>query len=179
MNRHPTSRQRGITLVEQLIVLAIAVVVLGAALPGFEQMRSRRHLEGTTAQLETELQYARSLAVARNEAVRFSFETRGAASCYVIHSGGPNECSCIGGQAPVCTHGAEAVRSAWFGPDSPVSVRSNSRSVGFSAHNRTVTPTATMEITNRRSEALRLVINIMGRVRSCTPTAAVQGYARC
>ena len=55
MNHHLTPiaprRQRGFTLVESLISLAIASVALGAALPGFQQARQQRHLEGLAAQL--------------------------------------------------------------------------------------------------------------------------------
>ena len=179
MKSQQISHQRGVTLIELLIVVLIIAVVLGATLPGMEQIRARKHLEGASAQLETELQFARSMAVARNEAVRFTFGTQGAAGCYVIHTGGPNACSCGNGAAPACTGDAEILRSVNYAADAPVNIHSNSRTFAFSQHYGTVTPTATLELTNRRAEKVHLVINIMGRVRSCTPTVGLQGYVSC
>ena len=179
MQSQPLSTQRGVTLIELLIVLATIAVVLGATLPGMEQIRARKHLEGASAQLETELHFARSLAVARNEGVRFTFGTQGAGGCYVIHTGGPNACSCGNGPAPVCTGGAEVLRSVSYAAEAPVKIQSNSRSFVFSQHYGTVTPTATLELTNRRAGKVHLVINIMGRVRSCTPTVGMLGYVSC
>ena len=178
MNKASKSRQRGLTLVESLVSLGVCVTALGSAVPGLDHLRARQHLVGATAQLQTELAYARSLAVARNQTVHVGFESSGAATCYVIHSGKPGDCTCIAGPA-VCQPGAEALRSVKHDSAAAVSVRSNSRSIGFSPHNGTVTPTATMATTNRRGEELRLVINIMGRVRSCTPSAGLPEYARC
>ena len=172
-------QQRGVTLVESLVVMVITAVVLTLGLPGFESARARRHLDGMAAQLETELSYARGMAVARNEMVRVSFENQGGASCYVIHSGLPGDCSCLGAGPAVCKGSAHEFSTTQFGTRSPIGVTSNSRSIGFSPNYGTVTPTATMELANRRGQAVRLVINVMGRVRSCTPGSNLPGYAVC
>ena len=171
--------QRGVTLIESLVVMVITAVILSVALPSFESARARRHLDGMAAQLETELQFARSLAVARNETVRIGFEAKGATSCVIIHSGSPGDCVCGVGGPAVCKADAQEIRTTRLDALSPVSVHSNSRSIGFSPHFGTVTPTATMEVANRRGEVVRLVVNVMGRVRSCTPSAGLQGYRRC
>jgi hypothetical protein len=36
-----------------------------------------------------------------------------------------------------------------------------------------------MRFTGRQGREVRLVINIMGRMRTCTPSADLAGYARC
>ena len=179
MKHHQQHQQRGVTLVESLVVMVITAVVLSVALPSFESARARRHLDGMAAQLETELQFARSLAVARNETVRIGFEAKDATSCVIIHSGSPGDCVCGDGGPAVCKAGAQEIRTTRLDARSPVSVHSNSRSIGFSPHFGTVTPTATMEVANRRGEVVRLVVNVMGRVRSCTPGAGLPGYLRC
>jgi len=43
----------------------------------------------------------------------------------------------------------------------------------------TSTPTATVQLSARNGTAIHQVMNIMGRVRSCSPAAAVSGYRRC
>src|SRR5690349_16995503 len=91
---------RGFTMVEALIVLGVAAVTVGSVAPGFQRAFEARRLEGAAAQLETELQFARSEAVQRNESVRVSFDN--ARSCYVIHTGPAGACEC-GTGAPVCS----------------------------------------------------------------------------
>ena len=179
MKQHQIHQQRGVTLIESLVTMVITAVVLTLGLPGFESARARRHLDGMAAQLETELQFARSLAVARNETVRIGFEAKETTSCVIIHSGSAGDCVCGVSGPAVCKAGAQEIRTTRFDAQSPVSVLSNSRSIGFSPHFGTVTPTATMEVANRRGELVRLVVNVMGRVRSCTPNAGLTGYLRC
>ena len=179
MNRITIAAQKGVSLIEHAVVLGVVSTVVGTAIPSFQAMRDRQHLEGTAGQLESELQWARSEAVARNEAVRFSFETQGTSSCYVVHTGGPRDCHCAAAEVPVCTGGAQALRTWRAGNDGRSSITSNSTSFGFDPRLGTVTPSATLEVRNLRGEALRLVVNIMGRVRSCAPNGSVPGYVRC
>ena len=93
--KHPARRPvRGLTLVELLAGLAVSAVALGAVLPDFGRLVQRQRLEGAAAQLETELQFARSEAIARGQSVRFSFAADAAGSCYVIHTGAKALCTC-------------------------------------------------------------------------------------
>jgi len=101
---------RGLTLIETSVCLAITAIVVGAAAPSFESMRERRHLEGAVAQFETDLQLARAAAVARGRTVRIDFHE--AAGCYVVHTGGSQDCRCDAAPAPVCRAGAEPLKVA-------------------------------------------------------------------
>lgn len=175
----PPRRQAGVTLVDAAVTLAVSSVALGAALPNFDAMRARRHVEGAAAQLETELQYARSSAVALNRTVRVTFHDDNAGSCYVIHTGAADDCRCSATGSTSCASGVEQLRAAHFEAGGPVRVASNSRSMAYSADFGTVTPTGTIELRNRRGESVRLVVNIMGRVRSCAVTPGIAGLPRC
>ncbi len=170
--------QRGWTLVEALISLSVTAIALGATVPGFHEARERRHLDGAAAQLETDLQMARSLAVLHNRTVRVDFRTGSAGSCYVVHTGGPGDCSCDAGGTASCTAGAEALRSMGYPSSLPVTLTSNAASMAFEHLRGTVTPTSTVRITGR-DRAVHVVTNIMGRVRSCAPAAATPGYPKC
>jgi type IV fimbrial biogenesis protein FimT len=171
--------QRGITLIESMITLSVVAVITGMVVPSFGPAIERRHLEGVAAQLETDLQHARSLAVARNEGVRISFHSGDGASCYVVHTGAAGDCACSETGAAVCSGGAEALRSVRYGTDTPVSLVSNSRSILFDPVKGTVTPTATLRVTAQSGAAIHQVVNIMGRVRSCSPAPALPGYKAC
>ena len=76
--RVPTA---GFTIIELLTVVAIAAILIAIAAPSFNEFLAKRRVEGTMAELVTDIQYARSEAVSRNAPVRMTFGT----GCYVIH----------------------------------------------------------------------------------------------
>ncbi len=170
--------QQGWTLVEGLISLAVTAIALGAAVPGFDAARERRHLDGAAAQLETDLQLARSLAVTQNRSVRVSFGSDAAGSCYVVHSGAAGACRCDAAGNASCTGDEQILRTVGYGADLPLALRSNAASMLFDHVKGTVTPTSTVRITGRDG-AVHVVTNIMGRVRSCSPSTPSFGYPAC
>ena len=172
-----SGRQRGVSLIETLMVAAIVTITAGAVMPDFSSMLQRQRLQGAVAQLQTELQYARSLAVAERQAVRFSFRANASQSCYAIHTGAAGACQCSG-QTATCTGGAVSFRTVGFDSASGLRATSNSGSFLFDPVKGTVTPTATIAVVNNQGDTVRLVVNIMGRVRSCTPTG-LPGYKPC
>lgn len=175
--RPPIRRQRGITLVESLICLATIAVTLGAVLPGFGESLDRRRVEGAAAQLETDLQLTRSLAVAQNRTLRFEVARNEHGSCYVVHAGSAGDCTCAP-QGAVCAAGIEAHRVAHYPVDSGVVVTANVGSMVFEPLRGTVTPTATMRVQGE-NVTVHQIINLMGRVRSCSPGKAIPGVPAC
>lgn len=176
---HHSGLQRGVTLVESAITMSVLVIVVGLVAPSFGQAREHRHLEGAAAQLETDIQFARSLAVALNEPVRMSFETGAGASCYVVHTGKANACSCAADGSAACTGTAESHKAVRFDAATPLQLQSGSHSIVFDPTKGTVTPTATVRLQGRSGAAIHQVVNIMGRVRSCSPAPALPGFRRC
>lgn len=172
-------RQRGGTLTECGVVAAIAAVIAGTVLPGFNKAAQRRHVEGTAAQLETDFLYTRSLAVALNQSLRMTFTAAPAAACYVIHTGGAGDCPCNAQGVAVCRNGARALKTVPFAAGAPVAVRSNSASMLVDATRGTVTPTGTLRVEGSGGTTLNLVVNIMGRVRTCAATAGLPAFVRC
>lgn len=175
---HAPRRAHGLTLIECATAVAVVAIALGAALPSFLQMRARQHLDGLGTQLETDLILARAEAVARNEPVRVAFARDARGSCYVLHSGAAGGCVCDGTGATVCAPGAEALRQVHLDARHPVQLVSNSASLLFDAVKGTVTPTATIRL-DASAGTVHAIVNIMGRVRHCTPTPTLSGYPLC
>ncbi len=173
------ARQRGLTSVELLAVVAVLAILLGSVAPSFKQMRERRHLEGAAAQLATDLRHARSLAVAQRAPVRLSVHTQGQNSCYVVHTGPAAACSCDGQGVAQCNAQGQLLQSAAFDAGGPVRLASTSRSMLFDPDRGTVTPTGTVRLQLASGTALHQIVNIMGRVRACSPQAAMPGYPAC
>jgi type IV fimbrial biogenesis protein FimT len=181
-NRKPAAAvksQRGVTLVETSVVASVLAVVAGLVAPQFDELRQRKQLEGAAAQLEADVHHTRMLAVARNAPLRISFEAGAAGSCYVIHTGAAQQCRCVEDGQAVCQGNAQAERVVYFGAGSSISLSSNSRSVLFDPMRGTSSPTATVQLRAQGGAAIQQVLNIMGRVRSCSPAPTLSGYPRC
>lgn len=172
-------RQAGLTLIESLMALTVVGVALGSVLPAFGTALERRHLEGAAAQLETDILFTRSQAVASNESLRLRFQQGSAGSCYLVHSGPANACTCQADGSATCSGEARSFRSVGFAQAGAVQVQANVQGILFSPNLGTSTPTGTLKLTGREARAIHLVVNLMGRVRACSPGAAVNGYPAC
>jgi type IV fimbrial biogenesis protein FimT len=182
---HPTRRGLhrraiGLSMVEMLCSLAITLVILGGALPMCRELRASQALQATAALLETDLQYARSLAVTGRRSIRLSVQALDSGgSCYLVHTGAAQACRCAGHGRAQCEPGAELLRLVEQDLPAGITLAPVQRSILFDGDKGTVTPTATLKVTDRDGRAIHQVINIMGRVRSCVPAGSLGGLRPC
>ncbi len=176
MNR---SKQRGFTLVEAGTTVAILAIAATQAFAGFGDMLGRRHVEGVAAELATDLQYVRTETVQRHAGVRVSFDSDGAGgSCYVIHTGPADACSCGSGSA-TCAGDAQLLKAVHTPAGSGAQITANVASMLYDPLRGTATPAATITVTAADGRSMRHVVNILGRVRSCAPVGGLPGYKAC
>ncbi|MFT3666156.1 GspH/FimT family protein [Piscinibacter sp.] len=169
-------RQRGFTLVEAGVVIAVLAAAVTVAVPGLQRVIEQRRLDAAATQLAATLQLARSESLARNRVVRLAHDA--ATGCTLLHTGAAGACRCTPRGEADCAAGAVLIRSSGATPG--VSIQSNTASLAFDPQHGTVTPTATWRVVAARDgRAVHHVINLMGRVRSCSPNAAVPGYRAC
>lgn len=167
--------QRGVTLIESLAVLALTAIVTAAGAPGLRSLLDNRRLDGAATQLASDLKLVRSEAVARNRPVRISFH----AACYVLHTGLAAQCTCAAPGPAVCSGGAFAIRTVHLPAADAVELQTNMGSMLFDPLHGTGTPTGTLRLLGRDGRAVHHVVNVMGRVRSCSPQGWVPGYRAC
>ena len=179
MKTSTLSAQHGITLIEACIVLAVTAIVVGSAAPGMQNLIDARRLDGAATQLATDIQFIRTEAVARNEALRLSWHVAPAGRCYVIHTGNANQCHCAAAGPAQCNGGAREVKTVTIATAEHVALQANVASVLFDPLHGTSTPTGTWRVIGTGGRAVHHVVNLMGRVRSCSPQAAVPGYRAC
>lgn len=178
MHTQTRSPQRGVTLIESAIALAVVAVAATTAAPGLQDLVVRKRLEGVAAQLATELQSARGEAVARNAALRVSFYADTGGSCYVVHTGAKALCSCSAAAPARCTGDAQLLRATYLPAAQKVGVGASAGSILFDPVHGTSTPAATARVTATPG-AIHHVVNVMGRVRSCSPDGRIGGYRIC
>ena len=173
------AQQRGFTLVEACIVMAVLGIITTSAAPSMQGFIDTRRLDGAATQLATDIQYVRSEAVARNQPVRLSFYSNAESSCYVAHTGLSAQCTCAATGPAQCSGDAEQIKTVVLPVAQRVSVAANVGSVLFDPLHGTSTPTGTLRILGTQGRAVHHVINVMGRVRSCSPLNTVAGYRAC
>ena len=180
MRKHQA--QRGITLIETCVAVAIGAVVLGTAAPKFRQFIDKQRLEGAAAQLATDIRFTRAESVMRNTNLRLSMQSHGWGNCYVIHSGMTGTCECQANGQSVCSGDAASIRSAAFPAVDRLALNSNVSSIVFDPMHGTSTPAGTFELSLHGGPAIQHTVNLMGRVRTCSPSVdapALSGYATC
>ena len=188
-DRHPTPAkshahanahaQLGFTLIEACIVMVIVAILATTAAPGMQDLIDSRRLDGSAAQLATDVQFLRTEAVARNLPVRMTFQATADGSCYVLHTGNSVQCTCGAAGPATCIGNAIQIKTVRMPSTDRVSLQPNVSSLLADPLHGTVTPTGTLRVVGTGSRAIHHVVNIMGRVRSCSPLAAVPGYRAC
>ena len=110
------ARRRGFTLIELMVVVALVAIILVLAAPSFKDMIVMRRLRGASAELVTDVQFARSEAVSRQQGVALRFERAGPTgpqTCYSIAACSRKDwvgctCDCYQGAGNACTAAANA-----------------------------------------------------------------------
>ena len=179
-NRSAPQKNGGYGLVETMTVVGIMSILLGVAVPSFQGLQARHRLEGHAMELVTNIYYVRSEAVARNSNLRISFGTDTGGTCYVLHTGNEGDCNCSSSGSATCNDlNNTMIKNVGFASDQGVRLQANVESMLFEPARGTTTPAGTINLIDNSGKTIRQVINIMGRVRSCSPQGSVNGYKVC
>jgi type IV fimbrial biogenesis protein FimT len=177
-------KQCGFTLVELMIVIAVLAVIATLAAPSFNNFILTQRLKAISAQFATDVQFARTEAVSRNQEVRLRFQDNANESCYVIFTGANNNaCICIG--ATVCLVGAQEIRTVRVpqglgvkiaAVTSPPDFRVDPANTGILIDIGPLSPGSpdifTVNIGVDNARTLRTVVNLSGRTSVCVPSGS-------
>ena len=178
-------RLRGFTLIELMVVVALAAIVLSLAAPSFTGFLAKKRVEGVMTELATDLQYARSEAVSRNAPVRITFDTY----CYVITAqpadGTTPTSSCSQTTTPTLGTGATNVKqvqlksgsTASFFPNSSLSWLELDPVRGVATFSTGATSGSINVNSSPGSWQLQALLCTMGRVTVCSPNSSITGYS--
>ncbi len=172
-------RHAGFTLLELLIAIVVLAVVAATAIPSLAAFLDARRLDGAATQLAADIQLARREAAARNRTVRVSLRNAGAATCWIVHTGAAADCRCGADGRAVCDAGALAIASTTLGDADRLRVEGNVASMLFDPLHGTTTPAGTLRVLDSRSRSVQHVVNVAGRVRSCSPGGTLSGWPAC
>ncbi|KQU81448.1 MULTISPECIES: GspH/FimT family pseudopilin [unclassified Rhizobacter] len=174
----------GFTLIELMACVAVCAVLVLAAVPSLRRWMEARRLDGAATELAADLRLARSEAINRNQNVRIGFRAVTAPStapsnCYVVYVGAIDACRCMPQGGAACDVDGQALRSVALQAEDRLSLQANVATMSFDAQHGTSTPAATLRLASDSGLAIQHVVNLLGRVRSCSPLGAVPGYRAC
>ena len=173
------STRRGVSTLEILTTLTILGVAATTALSGFGTYLQGSEADGLAGEVASDLQFIRTEAVSRNEAVRLSFSTLpGGGTCYIIHTGPLGACTCGAAGAAVCS-GAVSIKTVRIASPGRVQLAANVPSILYDPRHGTASPAGSVSITTSDGRTVRHVVSLMGRVRTCSPEGALRGYRPC
>ena len=173
-------KQVGFTLVEAMMVVCILAILLGTAVPSFLGFQERYRLEGLALELVADIHFLRSEAVARNMGLRLSFSTDAGGTCYLLHTGNAGDCRCSSDGTAQCNNSSSSmIKSVGLTTTSGIRIQANVLSMLFDPGRGTTTPAGSVNFIGNSGKAIRHVVNIAGRARTCSPEASVSGYKIC
>jgi type IV fimbrial biogenesis protein FimT len=177
-NRHSIIRRnRGLTLIDFMIVLTIAGILLSSAVPSWSRAFADKRLMGESDLIVAAVQLARTETVSRNEGVSFSIlRTPGGASCHVVHTGQASDCTCADNGTAQCAAPGTLITAAVHHAALQASI---SHSIRFDPRNGTATPTGTVVVRSDSGRELQNRVAITGRVRTCAIGDGLAGVVRC
>jgi type IV fimbrial biogenesis protein FimT len=198
MRSRAAVRGSGFTLVELLIVVAVAAVLLVIAAPGFRDFVLVQRLKAVNAQLVTDLQLARSEAAARGQWGRVVFERDTDLTCYTIYTApepGVQRCSCLLGAGSACTGDAREIKTVRVARSDnvtviPVLTGAENAAIGFDhiSGGLVVIPQDSAAITPDfydidtaidSNRALRVRVGRSGRPTVCRAAGSMPGFDAC
>ena len=173
------SPQLGLTMVELAVTLTIVALLALAAWPALADLLQRRALAGLSAELRADLHRARSEAVARRQGVRVEVRAMEGGSCWLAYAGTADGCRCAAVADAVCDPGATLVSHRFVEARSGLTVSSSVAALRFDPRLGTATPSGTLRVSTSGGAAVHLVVNLAGRVRSCSVGGALAGVPAC
>jgi type IV fimbrial biogenesis protein FimT len=173
---HP---ERGLTLIDLLITVAMAGVLAGVGLQWLIDARNRHVAEVLSWQLASDLQLARSEAVTRHEGVRMSFYAGAGGRCYIVHTGERDDCRCDGSAVAVCRNGALALRSVYQPVGQGAQLAATVDTIQFDARHGTALAGGTACVVPLGDLPIRYTVKSTGRVANCKLPASGSPCSPC
>lgn len=169
---------RGWTLLEMLLTIGIAGLLVTGAGTAWSSLTQNQRIQGLAQELSQHIQWLHSEAASRQESIRLSWYQSSQGACYVSHTGAANQCSCLGQQAS-CQAPAKLLRFGFVPDRESIKLSSTSSSMLWDPVAGTTTPTGTIRLESTSGQSVRVVVNILGRARTCTDAATWSMLPRC
>jgi len=171
--------EKGFTLVELMITVAIVGIIASLAVPSFSEMIERNRLKEAAEGLKSDLMFARTEAIKRSSNINMTVK-KGSSWCYGIDIDNNTDNTDANAVCDCATSGSCAVKTvqgSQFTGTTNIEVADTNITFFFrrgTASNQGMTISTT-------HYSLRVLSSVAGRIRICSPdsTKSVIGYDAC
>ncbi len=182
--RHRRETVNGFTLIEMLITVAIIAVILGLAVPSFNDFFNKNRLKQATEQTYGLIAQAKAEAVTRDADIIVTVNSAAWCIGYAVAIAGGAACNCTlidpeaAGACAVPVAGVNVLKVVDGADFIGVNIADNFGggstfdSIRGTANNGTINFTV-------GNWALDVVVSTRGRIRACAPDAKTMGYNAC
>ncbi|MBB5204194.1 type IV fimbrial biogenesis protein FimT [Inhella inkyongensis] len=160
-------RHQGFSLVEVLTCMGVLAILLALTLPRFGQLIERKRLDTQLGALYVDLQQARATALTTGTAVRVRFQQLAQGSCWVMHLGPVDSCSCTEQGQAQCLNPEHLLKHQWLPSSGTLRVDANVSQIAFHPRFGTASRAGTVAIASSSGLRAAHVIALTGRLRSC------------
>lgn len=157
-------RQRGLTLIELLAVIAVAIALMGWAVPGLQAMNARQEVVAEAHRIRTALSLARNTAITRRTPV-FVCPSPDQRSCVMDDWSAPLAIV-LGPLSGTAFDESALLRVVEASRGVSVSYRQDGRPVRYGVLGRSAGHNGTFRICGRHNQGAQLVLSNFGRVRA-------------
>lgn len=183
-------QHNGFTLVEMMMVLAVMAIIVTTAVPSMNSYRDINRLRGSTGQLFSDMQYARSESIKRNANISVSVTSNGTTSwCYGLHEVASCDCTITDTtNTSACTLSISGTNVLKVGSISDFTNISMTSPIGTNQTIATFDPvrglaTTTGNVIFQATDGTEthIDVSVLGRISACTPAGinSLAGYSAC
>jgi type IV fimbrial biogenesis protein FimT len=179
----------GLGLIELMVAVVVLGIIMAVAVPSFADLLNRRRVHAVAEQISTDLAYFRAETALRSRGVIIGFKESDSLSCYAAWfytTGG--ECNCTR-SGTGCDPGVVELKTARVPKSIGVSFTSlatwpepialSAGLLEFKQPQLRASPNDFRVTISGRNVALRVELNRVGRVRTCSERGSFSGVPAC
>lgn len=180
-----TRRAHGFTLIELMVVVALTAIVIGLVGPSMRELLAVKRVQSINAEMMTDLQYARTEAVRRNQSLAVQFQSNSAMTCYVVTAidAAVGKCNCLATPGSACKGGWEEIKTVQVPRKADVTLAASSSMstlVRFEKLAGTSLPgDFQVDVVSSLRGQLRTSINPAGLPSVCSPDGSITQVPKC